>query len=282
VPQCSWSPGDLKGGGAGPAARREDDMSGVLTNGSFRRDRTSAADQVAEDLRLQILSGGLERGTRLPSEKEMAAHYDVSSATVREALRALSAMSLIEVRHGSGTFVTAETSRLLSGAMAAVVQLERVDLFSILDVSEALYRKAVRLAADHATGADIRALRAAADRLDSRAKDRDLSGPLEVFLKALVNLSHNPLLISLCSFLIDTQIAQAQAIARRSPAVWRKIAGELIAEREAVVDAVEHRDSDAAERAVSVYVARAMELVRAHAGAPAESGRQKSSGHLLS
>jgi DNA-binding FadR family transcriptional regulator len=238
--------------------------SNVLATGSFHRDRSSAADQVAEDLRLQILSGGLERGTRLPSEKELAAHYGVSSATVREALRALSAMSLIDVRHGSGTFVTAETTRLLSAAMAAVVQLEKVDLFSILDVSEALYRKAVRLAADNATGADLRALRAAADRVD-HAEGPDVAAPLSTFLKALVNLSHNPLLISISSFLIDTQIAHAQAIARRSPAVWRQIAGALGDERQAIVAALERRDTDAAETGVTAYVARAVELIRKYA-----------------
>jgi len=228
-------------------------MTEILAGSSFRRDRARAADQVTDDLRLQILSGSLARGTRLPSEKELAVHYDVSSPTIREALRALSAMSLIEVRHGSGTFVIAETARLLSSAMEAVVRLERVDILSILDISEALFIKAVRRGAVEATKPDLSA---------------DFSGALSDFLKAMVAVSHNPLLIGLCGFLIDTQVTLAQDSGRRSPALWQRIAGELIGERKAVVAALEAGDSDAAEAAVVTYMRRGYQLVRENLANP--------------
>ncbi len=241
-------------------------MSDVLADSSFRRDRTRAADQVLNDLRLQILSGRLARGTRLPSEKELAAHYDVSSPTVRESLRALSAMSLVEIRHGSGTFVIAETARLLSAAMAAVVQLERVDILGILDVSEALFSTAMRLGVSAATDADLSELRAAAGRFEPDSGGADFAGALNDFLKALVGVSHNPLLIGMSGFLIDTQIALAQDSGRRSPALWQRIAGELIGERKAILEALEARDSDAAEATVVTYTQRARELVRENLG----------------
>ncbi|MGI8680402.1 MAG: FadR/GntR family transcriptional regulator [Jatrophihabitans sp.] len=235
---------------------------GFLAGEPFRRDRTRASDQVFQDLRLQIITGRLQRGDRLPSEKEMAAHYDVSSPTVREALRALSSMSLIEIRHGSGTYVSAETAKLLSSAMTAVVQLERVDLLSILDVSEALYLKAVRRAAEFATAEDLQALRAAADRFDPAGRDIDFAEALSTFLHALVAVSHNPLLISLSGFLIDTQIALADEMTKRSPAAWREIAGGLVTERKIIVDALEAGDNVAAERALLAYTGRAEQLVR--------------------
>lgn len=243
-------------------------MTEILAGSSFRRDRARAADQVTDDLRLQILSGSLARGTRLPSEKELAVHYDVSSPTIREALRALSAMSLIEVRHGSGTFVIAETARLLSSAMEAVVRLERVDILSILDISEALFIKAVRRGAVEATKPDLSALRAAADRFEPGSDGVDFSGALSDFLKAMVAVSHNPLLIGLCGFLIDTQVTLAQDSGRRSPALWQRIAGELIGERKAVVAALEAGDSDAAEAAVVTYMRRGYQLVRENLANP--------------
>lgn len=236
-------------------------MSDMWGDRSFRRDRASAADQVLEDLRLQILSGRLTRGTRLPSEKQLAAHYDVSSPTVREALRALSAMNLVEVRHGSGTYVSAETGKMLASAMNAVVQLMQVDILAILDVAEALYVKAVRLGVQSATDSDIEGLRAAANRFQPRSEGSDLAGALSDFLKGLVGASHNPLLVSLSGFLIDAQITLAQESARSSPSMWQRIAGELIAERAAIVDAVEARDGDAAEAAVMTYMRRGRHLV---------------------
>lgn len=229
---------------------------------SFRRDRTRAADQVLGDLRSQILSGQLARGTRLPSERDLAAHYDVSQPTVREAMRALSAMSLVEIRHGSGTYVVAETSKLLSSAMTAVVQLEHVDLPAILEVSEALYVKSVRLAAGHTTDAELATLREAADRCSPGADDSDLLEGLADFLKALAAVSHNPLLISLSDFLIDTLIALAREAARRSPSVSRRIAGQLSTERAAIIAALQSKDGPAAEAAVLTYTARGMALVR--------------------
>lgn len=236
-------------------------MSDMWGDRSFRRDRASAADQVLEDLRLQILSGRLTRGTRLPSEKQLAAHYDVSSPTVREALRALSAMNLVEVRHGSGTYVSAETGKMLASAMNAVVQLMQVDILAILDVAEALYVKAVRLGVQSATDSDIEGLRAAANRFQPRSEGSDFAGALSDFLKGLVGASHNPLLVSLSGFLIDAQITLAQESARSSPSMWQRIAGELIAERAAIVDAVEARDGDAAEAAVMTYMRRGRDLV---------------------
>lgn len=237
-------------------------MSDVWGDGSFRRDRSGAADQVLDDLRLQILSGRLTRGTRLPSEKKLAAHYDVSSPTVREALRALSAMDLVEVRHGSGTFVSAETGKMLASAMNAVVQLMKVDIIAILDVSEALYVKAVQLAAESATDADIAALRDAADRLHRGSEDADLAGALTDFLKGLVAISHNPLLISLSGFLIDAQMTLVHESVRDSPSMWQRIAGELIAERQAIVDALQERDTMAAEAAVMAYLKRGRDLIQ--------------------
>lgn len=237
-------------------------VSEVLGYAAFRRDRSGAADQVSDDLRLQILSGRLTRGTRLPSEKQLAAHYDVSSPTVREALRGLSAMNLIEVKHGSGAFVSAETEKMLASAMAAVVQLMQVDIVGILEVSEALYVKAVQLAANSATDADIAALRGAADRFHPRSEGAEFASALTDFLKGLVGISHNPLLISLSGFLIDAQIALAQDSARKSPSMWQRIAGRLIAERKAIVDALEDRDYDAAEAAVLTYLKRGRDLVQ--------------------
>lgn len=237
-------------------------MSDTWGNSTFHRDRSRAADQVLDDLRLQILSGRLTRGTRLPSEKQLAAHYDVSSPTVREALRALSAMDLIDVRHGSGAFVSAETGKMLASAMTAVVQLMQVDILGILDVSEALYVKAVQLAAHAATDADIDRLEAAADRFHPSSEGADFAAALSDFLKGLVAISHNPLLISLSGFLIDAQITLATESARTSPSMWQRIAGKLIGERKAIVDALRARDSHAAEAALLIYMKRGRDLVQ--------------------
>src|SRR3979409_2277952 len=86
--------------------------------------RGRVADQIVEDLRTQILSGALPDGARLPSERELAAHYDVSAPTVREAVRVLAAMGLLSTRNGSRTTVTADGNTLLAGPIPSVLQSE--------------------------------------------------------------------------------------------------------------------------------------------------------------
>ncbi|NUO57448.1 MAG: FadR family transcriptional regulator [Hamadaea sp.] len=225
----------------------------------------SAADQVLHDLRTQILSGRLEKGTRLPSEKELASHYDVSAPTIREAVRALSAMSLVEVRHGAGTFVTAESSSLMSSALNAVIELEKVDLPSIFEFSEVIYLKAVEIALREPDPEKLGVLRTAAETFHEGMTNDEFATSLRGFLTGLVGISHNKLLIAVANHLIEAQITAAKRSAERSPEVWRRIAAPLREERLAIVDALDAGDADVANTAVRRYMKRGHDLVVRHA-----------------
>lgn len=240
-------------------------MADTVPSEGYRRDRVGAADQVRNDLRAQILSGRLPRGTRLPSERELAAHYEVSAPTIREAVRALSAMSLVEARHGAGTFVTAETRALLTTALSAVIELENVTMAGILELSEAVYRKAVELGVRVAGDAELVELRALAEAFRGSMDNAELAVALRAFLAGLVSISHNRLLIGIADYLVDAHISLAQGVSDRSPSAWRRIAGPLRADRVAIVDALLARDRTAADDAVLAYLKRGEDLVRRYA-----------------
>jgi DNA-binding FadR family transcriptional regulator len=87
---------------------------GGPTFGPARRVRSF--DDVVEQVRRSIVDGVIEAGDRLPSEREMAEQFGVSRATLREALRALEALGLLEIRRGAqgGAFaVDATPERLI-------------------------------------------------------------------------------------------------------------------------------------------------------------------------
>lgn len=237
-------------------------MTETFTADGYRRERIGAAEQVLNDLRDQILSGRLARGTRLPSEKELAVAYGVSAPTIREAVRALSAMSLLEARHGAGTFITAESAALMSSAMNAVVELENIDLPSMLHLSEAFYLKSADLAVREAGDDELAELRTVAEAFHSTMDNAEFAAALRAFLAGLVAVSHNKLLITISAYLIESQISLAERAAARSPSAWRRIAGPLKAERIAIVAALQSRDGAAAEGAVRIYMKRAHDLVR--------------------
>jgi GntR family transcriptional regulator len=62
--------------------------------------------QIAEDLRRQIESGDLARGSQLPTETELGEQYGASRNTIRDAIKRLTSQGLVETRPGQGTFVT--------------------------------------------------------------------------------------------------------------------------------------------------------------------------------
>src|SRR5215213_4025093 len=68
-------------------------------------DRRSLAHDAAEHLRELIGSGALQPGDKLPPERSLASRLGVSRPTLREAVRGLVIMGLLETRHGAGTFV---------------------------------------------------------------------------------------------------------------------------------------------------------------------------------
>ena len=73
------------------------------------------AQQVSDDVRNRIGSGEFAANERLPSETALAAEYGVSRVTVRTALRTLESQGLIDVRHGSGSFVAGFGTQIRAG-----------------------------------------------------------------------------------------------------------------------------------------------------------------------
>ena len=67
--------------------------------------RKKVWEEVAEELQRLIVDGHWQKGEQLPSEIELAKEFGVSRSALREALRSLSSMGLVQLRHGEGYFV---------------------------------------------------------------------------------------------------------------------------------------------------------------------------------
>jgi DNA-binding FadR family transcriptional regulator len=121
--------------------------------------RGNAAEHIHADLRDAILGGVFVKGARLPTERQLAASYGVSGPTVREAIRALTTAKLIEVRHGSGAYVTAESDQLMAVSLNAMIRVERIGVAEILGVLGALHAYAAERAAVRASDEEIALMR---------------------------------------------------------------------------------------------------------------------------
>jgi len=223
--------------------------------------RSRVADQIVDDLRERILSGELPNGARLPAERELAEQYGVSGATIREAVRVLATIGLVDVRHGAGSFVTAEPDTMIGMSIASVVRLEGVGAREVLGLLGALNRHAAQEAARHATDEEIASLRAAAEKLAVINDIDRATEDLRAFMRRMSEISHNALLVPLCRLLADVQVELAVELSGGRMAEWRRVAGGLHEHRIALVEAVESRSPERAAEAVDTHSAHASRLI---------------------
>ena len=234
-----------------------------------RLNRSRVADQIVDDLRGQILSGGLPDGARLPSEQELAAHYGVSGPTIREAIRVLAAMGLLSTRNGSRTTVTARGDDMLVMSVASVAQFEKIGAADVLGILGVLNAYATELAAERASEADIARLRAAAADTAAVADAEQGAAALKRYFGAISEASHNPLLAALCRAITEIQMGLAVELSGASAGDWGQIAGSqsLYAIRVDIAEAIAGRDAARAVALIRDYhrevIARIQSLPRA-------------------
>jgi DNA-binding FadR family transcriptional regulator len=125
---------------------------------------SSQTDVVMQGIKRMITTGAIGPGSRLPIEKDLAESLGVSRGSLREAVRALCIMGVLETRQGDGTYVTSLDSNLLLAPMGFMVDLQvpehRHDLHTVRRIleSEAASRAALYMTDDQlAVAADIMA-----------------------------------------------------------------------------------------------------------------------------
>ncbi|MET4927016.1 FadR/GntR family transcriptional regulator [Streptomyces sp. PSRA5] len=150
-------------------------------------------ERIARRLEHDIRSGEIAVGTKLPSERELAAQFGSSRNVVREVLRRLEAQHLIEVAPGRGSFVLEQSSGQARG-YDALYRAGRPTVRQLIEARIPLEVEMVRLATQRATDQDIAAMRSARDALES-ATDVVVKAQADMdFHDAVAVASKNPVL----------------------------------------------------------------------------------------
>src|SRR5205809_1895304 len=119
----------------------------------------AVTDEAIEKLRAMIVSGQLRPGDRLPREADLATTLGLSRNSLREAVRALSLIRILDVRQGDGTYVTSLDPQLLLEALSFVVDFHRDDtVLEFLAVRRILEPAATAMAAGRIAPAQLDAL----------------------------------------------------------------------------------------------------------------------------
>ena len=179
---------------------------GALFEQVAREPRLS--DKVADLMLETILSRRLKVGDRLPSERELGEQFGVSRTVVREAVRALAAKGVIEVRSGSGLRVAAVDAAAVRESISLFLRGGPIDLQRVHEVRAVLEVHIAGLAAERATPSDIARLHDAHDHMTAASDDvEDAAHDDLEFHRAIAMATHNDLFLllldSIAGVLID-------------------------------------------------------------------------------
>lgn len=116
-------------------------------------------EDIVAQIKNLIAQGKLRPGDQLPSERELSEMFQVSRASVREAIRALESIGLIDIRQGEGTYIASTIETLLTSVASALAQ-HRDPLTPVFEARKILEPATAALAAERATAEEVAKLEA--------------------------------------------------------------------------------------------------------------------------
>ncbi len=216
--------------------------------------RRSVTDAAIHEVKQLIVTGRLAPGDRLPPEKDLAVQLGLSRSSLREAMRALTLLRVVDVRQGDGTYVSSLRPELLIGVLdSAVDLLQDRTLLEVSEVRRVLEPAATAMAAIRISEEDLLEARACLTAMEGLADPEQFVALDVEFHDRLVRASGNGTLAALVhSF-------SARTVRVR---VWRLATGEGVTEwtrsqHEAIYRAVAAKDASLALAAATVHVAEA-------------------------
>ena len=130
----------------------------------------SVTDEAIERIKEMIISKELRPGDRLPREADLAERLGLSRSSLREAVRALSLVRILDVRRGDGTYVTSLDASLLLDALSFVIELHQDrSMLDLLEARRLLEADAAALAAQRRAPEHLAELRALIDAMTACA-----------------------------------------------------------------------------------------------------------------
>ncbi|RFA10812.1 GntR family transcriptional regulator [Subtercola boreus] len=227
----------------------------------------SQTDVVVHGIKEMITTGRLAAGSRLPIEKDLADELGVSRSSLREGVRALALMGVLETRQGDGTYVTSLDASLLLAPMGFVVDLQTpADSAHLQAVRRVLETESAALAAQHFDVAAVEAATAVLasvepllDHPDEADHDTIMEADI-AFHRIIAHASGNPALEALIESLASRTIRGR---------MWRAISVEGAVrsthrEHLAILSALALHDSERARLRMATHLLEVEDYIVTH------------------
>lgn len=208
------------------------------------------SEQIFDFFKEQLASGQLKPGDKLLPERELAQRLGVSRPTLREVMRAMALLGVVEIRAGQSAVIAAPSAEVLGDFFGMLLAMRPAIYQQVMEARIAIECQAVRLACVHADRADVQRLEAAIERIRVTATDEQAGAEADFdFHTQLVLASHNEVL-QLLHAEIAALVRRSHFERRRAASTDRELLDTLGEAHRHLVDAILARDPDAAEGVV--------------------------------
>ncbi|GAB3127180.1 FadR/GntR family transcriptional regulator [Glaciibacter psychrotolerans] len=224
----------------------------------------AVTDEAILKIKEMITSGELGPGDRLPPEKELSERLGLSRSSLREAVKALEVIRVLDVRRGDGTYVTSLEPRLLLEAMSFVLDMHDDDsILELFAVRRILEPAAVALACPQMDAPTIDDLRGQIQSVNGTTSVEGLVTHDLAFHGAIVAAAGNAYLAGLIESLSSGTVRAR---------IWRGLTQEhsverTLSEHTSIVDALERGDAELAQALTLVHISGVEQWLRDAASA---------------
>jgi GntR family transcriptional repressor for pyruvate dehydrogenase complex len=224
--------------------------------------KDSLADTLARRLGAMIQAGEYGEGDRLPAILEMARRFGVGPPTVREALKKLETLGVVDVRHGSGVYVASRRELLVLARPSFGGVVERRLLVDVIEARIPLELETVRAATANATGTEIDSMRRLLESAgDAVNDDHRLAAADAAFHRQIAAVSGNTILAQMLDALHDLFTDEGRVVR------WGPLARDAdVRAHFAILEAIEHRDAPGAAERMRAHLESVRDAVGAAGG----------------
>lgn len=246
----------------------------IPNSASVNESMRSQTDVVISGIKEMLTMGEISPGSRLPNEKDLAAHLGVSRGSLREGIRALAALGIVETRQGDGTYITALDPQTLLGPLGFLADLQQnAEAAELLAVRRYLEAESAALASTRLTDHQLVELEELLAKVDVMLQDEE-SLNLDAVIQAdrafhsmIARASGNPPLAALIEALGGRTLRAR---------VWRAISqrgsvAEAQAEHRAILAELKSRAPDRARIRMEAHLLGVEEFSASHGAEDVES-----------
>lgn len=209
-------------------------------------------EQVIQEIKKKIKNGELKKGDKLPSERELAESLSVSRTSVREAIRALEVIGLVESKHGAGNYIRTSFEDSLFEPLSVMFMLQESSPRETFDLRETLELQCAKLAAKNIEKEELELLTAILDRMYIANTDEENLRLDVKFHYLIVKSSRNVLLINIIQ--VISQIMDEFIEKSRSKILTQQKSREgLLKMHENLVRALKSGDEDVVYKAMKEH-----------------------------